>query len=215
MDSNPSLRHLYTRCRWSEGRILRFSALATLVVSFQIPHPSFVSFTAQNIDLPALMYLHIQYCAYEEPEEYDEPAWLPFVKIVGKELRILSLPLEISRSTSKMPNEIWQICPKLQDLLFLGQHADESPPEGHPLHTLGISRNLLVAIVFSGYSGLRWPGLRTIRVPEMNWDISLAQADPPLTRSELAPLGSLILEDSRGEPYTQFLERWEAKRLQL
>ncbi|PVG04326.1 hypothetical protein CPB86DRAFT_778589 [Serendipita vermifera] len=184
--SFPSLRHMYPNYKWSESTsmVLKSSILTTLVLSFDIPDRFSIPFTAQR------------------GGKYDNPAWLPFIRIVGENLHSLSLPLEERCLQSRIPSEIWYLCPKLEDLCFLGQHTDKPPQKGHPLHSLRVSYDFLADIIH--LRSLVWPSLCTLHMPEMDWEAWWRRDELPWTKSQLKLLGSVVLEDKKGEPYTKF-----------
>ncbi|PVG04325.1 hypothetical protein CPB86DRAFT_869027 [Serendipita vermifera] len=203
------LRHLYIQGRWDNTWTLKSPTLVSLVLDFPVPDPSFASMIDKTIDLPALRHLWIQTSFYRQPSSYNEPAWLLLLKVVGKELRTLNLPVEI-RCTSTLPEGVWSLCPKLEDLHYTGQ-MPYGPPNGHPVHTFWLDATWIrvrdtIKYPLSSFVLdwlLDWPGLRTLRV---NFHWKLQETDRP-TKAQLESLGSIILEDRLGEPYTDFLKR--------
>jgi hypothetical protein len=212
-ESIPSFRHMYTELIWYEGELfsLKSSTLTTLILSFSIPNTSSMLFTDKSLQLPALRHLHIEDCTYEQPNEYEEPAWLPLLRITGKELRTLFLPYEVKCTKGDVPKEIWSLCPKLEDLCLQSGFIIP-PPIGHPIHTLGLPQYRV-----SHENPLEdcvpyWPGLHTVRITN-SWEDWMKDSFGPLTSSQLKWLHSrrIRLEDQQGEPYTEYISRTESK----
>jgi hypothetical protein len=202
-----SLRHMYLQFTWSVDRIfpLNSSTLTSLSLSFKCPSSSY-TFTAESLHLPALKHLDIENIYCDTPGLYDEPIWLRLVRVLGKELWTLALPFEAQCRTRSASREIWDICPKLEDL-FISRPIPDAPPVGHPIHTLGVP----------GYSITRrkplteyipdWPGLHTVRI-NMRWEDWRGDHYGPLTDAQMEWLGSRIcLQDRIGEPYSEYLSR--------
>ncbi|PVG04327.1 hypothetical protein CPB86DRAFT_778590 [Serendipita vermifera] len=209
MLSYPSFRHLYMEVQYSTNNILKSSTLTTLILGIQISNQSRISFIRKDIDLPSLVHLDIQYSSYEEPGIYDEPAWLRLLEVVGKGLRTLSLPQERRCRMKMLPKDIWTICPRLEDLRFMGGIPNEPPPEGHPIHAFTVGSNWFT------HKNTRkeewvpdWPGLRTIRM-DSSWKFLETWAHRPPTRYDQDLLGSLVLRDKNGESYAEYLSRIE------
>jgi hypothetical protein len=206
IESHRSLRHLYTLPDLFEARLLslKSSTLTTLYISFA----NMGSY--EDLHLPALKNLHIEDSFYRE-EEYPEPAWLPLVRVLGGGLRCLRVPTEWGCTMVEMPGEIWELCPKLEDLCHPYKPPITSPPTGHPVHTLGVPDK------FSTYSLLEnvpdWPGLRTVRINVL-WEylkVNHGLWEDSTTLIEWFASRRLSLEDGRGEPYIEFLARAELK----
>jgi hypothetical protein len=202
IESSPSLHHIYARLKWEEDRVLslRSSTLTTLLISFRIPNTSFTLFKDESLQIPALRHLHIHYSFYDHPVTYPEPASLALVRIVGKELKTLSLPRE-ELCTGIVTGEIWSICPKLEDLYF-PWYPPTAPPVGHPIHTLGTCYYWVTRRDDLEDYIPDWPGLRTVRI-DMSWQLWEGYGYGPLTAPQLNWLSSrgIGLEDCRGEPY--------------
>jgi hypothetical protein len=105
--SLPSLCHMYI----DNSLELKSPTLITLYLSIHIPNLPLTAFTEENLYLPALRDLYITSSWYERSQEYDELAWLPLVKALGKELRTLFLLVERGCNNKIVPEEIWSICP--------------------------------------------------------------------------------------------------------
>ncbi|CAG8580958.1 14028_t:CDS:2 [Acaulospora colombiana] len=130
----------------------RSATLTTLTLDFTPPDPSFAS-VLDNVYLPALRNLWVLDAYYGGLYTYDEPAWLPLIRALGKELR------------------------RVEDLCYDGG-MPSGPPDGHPLHTISLNDSwILIRDTFYPWSKfvpqwqLDWPGLRTFRVNEV-WDTS-------------------------------------------
>jgi hypothetical protein len=138
IESLPVLCHIFRELEWlGTGNFsLKSSTLTTLILSIRIQRTSLLPLNKGTLCLPALRNLHIESCYYEDPDEYDEPAWVPLVEIIGKELRTLYLPLEANCSQSEVPRELWTLCPKLEDLYVPYVSFGTPPPIAHPLHTI-------------------------------------------------------------------------------
>jgi hypothetical protein len=214
IDSLPYLRHMYMRLHWAQERILtlRSSTLTTLYLSLMSPDASSTLFTTESLHLPALRNLHIDGINYMHFQTYAEPAWLPLLKVLGRELRTLYLPYEARCLKQTVPGEIWDICPKLECLFLCCDLPDTPPPVGHPIHTLDVrywwitKRHSLQSYIPD------WPGLHTVRI-DTRWKDWIARDNGPLTDSQMEWLGSRIcLQDSLGELYTEYLSRVESGR---
>jgi hypothetical protein len=146
-------------------------------------------------------------------EEYPEPAWLFFVRAVGKELRTLKIPDEECCTMREVPEEIWGLCPKLEDFFPYMLLLKTSPPAGHPIHTITVGSYGITNEEDLQESLPDWPGLRTIRINE-SWDTCMARFRAPLKSSHLQWFASrcLALEDERGEPYAEYMSRFESKQ---
>jgi hypothetical protein len=210
----PSLRHLNTVLPSFEEETLslKSSTLTNLSLSFVLPSPSII-ITDKDLYLPALRHLRILKCRYKNPNYHDEPAWLPFVKIVGKELRTLYVPMDNQYTGSNTPEYIWNICPRLEDLSSRMRPPITTPPLGHPIHTIGISSRSIAYYKPIEESVPNWPSLHTIRITG-KWKFWRAVGRGPLTSSQLEWLDSrnLLLEDSCGDPYKEYISRVEPKK---
>jgi hypothetical protein len=211
----PLLRHLHTGIDWFEERPLSLSSstLTNLHLGFIIPNPSFTVFTDLGIQLPALRHLHIEYSEYEL-DEYDEPAWIPLLKAVGKQLKTLFLQKEVFCTKEDVLKDIWTLCPKLEELSAVDEmfisHRTTPPPREHPIHTLGLNWH---QISYQGTLELPdWPVLRTVRIHE-RWNNWMGRKCGPLTSAqlELLKLRRITLEDNVGEPYTEYFTRIESE----
>jgi hypothetical protein len=202
IESLPTLRHMYAQLMWNQDRILslRSTTLITLMISFHIPNPSFTMFTDETLHLPALRHLHINYSYYDHPGAYGEPAWLALVRVVGKQLRTLVFSREAPCTMNNVPEEIWRICPKLEDLFAFGLITIPAPPAGHPIHTLNWAMHRDNDVP-------DWPSLRTIRM-DRAWSNWFELDDPPLTTSQVERLKSrFVLQDRWGESYAEYISR--------
>ncbi|PVG04343.1 hypothetical protein CPB86DRAFT_213214 [Serendipita vermifera] len=200
----PSLRHSFSKCQWVPSTMgpLKSPLLTTLTLSLRIPEPSLHMLTYDDLYLPALKHLHIEIYILDELREYDEPSWLPLVRLplvrlIGKELRTLRVSSERGFS-GDIPGEIWSICPKVEHLHLDGQRTTIPPPAAHPVHILSIPYwDILLGYPLHEYVP-DWPGLRTVRM-DYEWDI-------PLDSCQLERLDSrLRLEDAMGESYEEFI----------
>jgi hypothetical protein len=211
IESLPSLRHAYTEVYWFRDEVfsLKSATLTTLNITFNFTNPSlFASFTDNSFYLPTLMHLNINVSSHYRYEQYDEPTWLPLVRIIGKGLRTLSLPAEEKCRRKDVPEEIWKICPKLEDLCFPGRPPSTPPTVGHPIHTVGINGYNIVPQIHLGDIVPDWPGPRTVRIVRIgrnpNWETHYL-----LTHSQVEWLSSrhISLENEWGEPYTEYISR--------
>ncbi|PVG04339.1 hypothetical protein CPB86DRAFT_778593 [Serendipita vermifera] len=206
--SIPLLRHMFSILYFDDAsRVsLKSSTLTSLALAFPNPGHPLHLFTEENIQLPALRNLHIQYIYWDRSPLDVEPEWFPLLRVIGKGLRRLYLTWHRSMP-DKVPGEIWDICPKLEDLCVYWHHEILAPPPaGHPLHTLCIYHERI-----SGTEVFLqdWPGLRTIRT-EMGWDQWRKLSFRPLETSQLEWIrGRLHLEDAKGESYEEYLSRRE------
>ncbi|PVG04334.1 hypothetical protein CPB86DRAFT_869033 [Serendipita vermifera] len=205
IESYPSLRHMYTNCAWDHDTkvSLKSSTLTTLVFSLPILTSLDPLVTRESVDLPALRHLELRTCTYEWSAVYDENAWLPFLRIVGKELRTLFLPGELRRNLKDIPGEFWNICPKLEDVFFPEVIPTTPPPEGHPLHTIGINYYEITNHKNPRYVVPYWPGLRTVRVSSL-WHPSWLSKGLELDLR-------FSLEDHTGDLYAEYLKRVESE----
>jgi hypothetical protein len=215
VESLRALRYVYTPLDWSSGcpLSLKSSTLTTLHLNIHISDSSFVVPTKEALYLPSLRHLYIERVWGVEPIGYQEPLWLPLVKIIGKELRTLYLPMEITgHKIDRIPGEIWAFCPKLEELSVLyGSPPTARPPVGHPIHTLGVSENFAISRCPIEECVPDWPGLRTVRIGTF-WDLWKARYGP--LESSLANWFAsrrLSLEDCSGEPYTEYIPSLEPK----
>lgn len=183
------------------------STLTTLVLTLWIPNPSFALFTDKNLSLPSLRHLEIQHSLYHRLSIYDEPAWLPLLKVVGKKLRTLCLPLDVQCRQATLPGQIWTLCPKLEDLRYFGPFPDKPPPERHPLHTIDVDVAWIIRFKEEEIWVWDWPGLHTVRF-DVEWEEwSLSETSIQMG-SPLEWFGSrLRVEDMRGESYMEWLSR--------
>jgi hypothetical protein len=67
----------------------------------------------------------------------------------------------------EVPEEIWKICPKLEDL-YSSRLPPSTPPEGHPIHTLSIKYSLISRTTRLGDIIPNWQSLRNIHITQ-NW----------------------------------------------
>jgi hypothetical protein len=214
--SLPSLCHMYPFLKdvYIDNSVeLKSPTLITLYLSIHIPNLPLTAFTEETLYLPALRHLYITSSWYERSQEYDELAWLPLVKAVGKELRTLFLPVEPGCNKKSVPEEIWSICPKLEVLHNLHwQLPDTPPPVGHPIHTLGVRCDHITPESALEKTVPDWPGLRTVRINE-NWNywgvVNSRLTDP---QTDWLTSRSLTLEDRMGEPYIKYLARIDPKK---
>jgi hypothetical protein len=206
IESHQSLRHLYTLPELFEAKLLslKSSTLTTLHISFA----NMGSY--EDLYLSALKNLHIESSFYRE-EEYPEPAWLPLARVLGGGLRCLRVPNEWGCTMVEMPGEIWELCPKLEDLCHPYKPPITPPPAGHPVHTLGVPDK------FSTHSLLEnvpdWPGLRTVRINVL-WEylkVNHGLWEDSTTLIEWFASRHLSLEDGQGEPHIEFLSRAKLK----
>ncbi|PVG04346.1 hypothetical protein CPB86DRAFT_869041 [Serendipita vermifera] len=204
IESLPSLHHMYVPCIWVENKVssLKSTTLTTLFLSFQTL--SFTSFAKESIHLPALRHLHLDYACHRDSDDYNEPAWLPLLRVIGKELRTLYLPWD-TMFYGQIPGDLWNLCPKLEDLFHSQQLLDvPAPPEGHPLHTLGTSFYWLPSQDDIKEHIPSWPGLRTIRV-DVSWEAWIRADFAQLARPQLDWLSSRFsLEDRTGQSYVEY-----------
>jgi hypothetical protein len=219
IETLPLLCHLHIGLDWFDDRPLSLSSstLTNLHLRFMITNPSFTVFTDLGMRLPALRHLHIEYSEYEL-DEYDEPAWVPLLKVVGKQLKTLFLQKEDFCTKEDVLKDIWTLCPKLEELSAIDEvfiaYRTTPPPREHPIHTLGLNWH---QISYQGTLELPdWPGLRTIRIHE-RWNNWLGRKCGPLTSAqlELLNLRQITLEDSVGESYTEYFTRIESERVPL
>jgi hypothetical protein len=214
LESLPSIRHIYANFSGFGNDLLslRSSTLTSLSLTLNIIKPSSI-WTDKFLYLPALRHLNIEGSSFHGPDDYDEPAWLLFVKILGKELRTLFLPREDRCRNIDVPGDIWSICPKLEDLFYLWGAPTTPPPEGHPIHTLGMSYILFRTSGLQEFDVLDWPGLRAIRI-DRSWDYWMVNWDQRLTKSQMEWLDffHISLEDERGETYLEYLSRVESNK---
>jgi hypothetical protein len=197
-----SLRHIYMQLVWDvrEKLSMKSLSLTTLVLDLYIPNSSFTILIEESLCLPALRNLHVENSSYAQPDEYDEPAWLPLVRVVGRTLRTLGVREETECRMKEVPEEIWEICPRLEDLCS-SRPPPSAPPEGHPIHTLSIHYSLISRTARLWNIIPNWQSLRTIRITR-NW-IDWNGRYGPLTTPQLdwLHLQNLRLEDSGGSPY--------------
>ncbi|CAG8580977.1 14029_t:CDS:1, partial [Acaulospora colombiana] len=112
------------------------------------------------------------------------------------------------------------LCPKVEDLDYEGG-MPYGPPEGHPLHTVLLDANWFRMRDSNLYPWSKfvpkwqsdWPGLRTFRVNEV-WSTLKAYQNLP-TNAQLKSLGLITLEDARGEPCTDYIERMGPEEKEL
>ncbi|PVG04337.1 hypothetical protein CPB86DRAFT_810176 [Serendipita vermifera] len=157
--------------------------------------------------LPALRHLHIFYGSYKGPGVDDTPAWLPFLRMIGKELR--SLFVSMRELSVEFPwRELWTICPKVEDLFIEARQPTTPPPEGHPLHTLGRPYWYVTSGTDLQSFVSAWTSLRTIRI-DKEWQYWMEARCGPLTSFQLKFLETsrLCLQDQAGESYTEYLSR--------
>jgi hypothetical protein len=212
IESLPSLRHAYTEVYWFRDDVfsLKSATLTTLNITFNFVDLSFFTSCLDNsFYLPALIYLNINVYPYHEYEQYDEPTWLPLVRIIGNRLRTLSLPVEEKCQRKDVPGEIWKICPKLEDLCFPGRPPSTPPPKGHPIHTIGIDSYNIFPQIQLGDIVLDWPGLHTVRIVRMQRAANQRRHYYSLTNSQVEWISSrhISLENEWGEPYTEYISR--------
>jgi hypothetical protein len=212
IESFSSFRHMYTRLPWYLDGIfsLRSSTLTTLHLGICISSPTM--FTSETLHLPALEHLYIEESYYDGPNGYDEPSWISLVRIIGRELRSLWLPLEPDCTLEEVPGEIWKLCPKLEDLFTFDSPPTIPPPVGHPIHTLGIPEFLVRHDRPLEGALPDWPGLRTVRI-DSTWHFWTSYSHGSLTSSQMEWLNSrcICLEDSKGESLTNYLARTKLK----
>ncbi|PVG04344.1 hypothetical protein CPB86DRAFT_778596 [Serendipita vermifera] len=176
---------------------LRSPILTTLTLSISIPNPSLKVIARGNLHLPVLRHLHITSSRYEDIGEYDEPCWMPFIRLIGSNLRTLRVTRE-SHYLKEIPGEIWSICPKVEHLHLDGQRTTIPPPDNHPIHTLSISYwDIWMGDPLHEYVP-DWPGLRTVRM-DYDWDDTLD--DSQLEQFDQR----LRLEGAKGESYEDYL----------
>jgi hypothetical protein len=207
------LRHVYTDLRWVGNNLLsiKSSTLTTLSLSFSVPNPSFTSFSDKRLFLPAPRHLHVRSCLYNEPVRYEEPSWLPLVRILGRELRSLFLPREVGCTTKVVPGEIWKICPKLEEFTVMDRPPLVPPPAEHPIHTLGVDHALIAPLHSLKDVVPNWPSLRVIRIAA-SWYTWRRFTWGWLTNSQMKWIGSRIrLEDWNGESYTEYISRFKSE----
>jgi hypothetical protein len=213
IESFPLLRYLNMGLDWFGGELLTLSSstLTNMHLCYTIPNPSFTVFTDTSIQLPALRHLYIEGSEYEELYEYDEPAWVPLLKIVGKELKTLFFDKEQICTREDVLKDIWALCPKLEELSTINRcflANSTPPPKGHPIHTLELH---WLQITYKGTLELPdWPGLRTLRIHE-RWHEWEARKHGPLTSAliEWLKLRRIAFEDNVGESYTEYFTRIE------
>lgn len=205
MESLPLFRHMFTLWHWNlhDRLSLESSTLTTLILSFDAPR----AFTEDNIQLPALRHLHIQSILYNSPTMDEEPVWLALLKIVGKGLRTFYLT-SYEHSVREVSEEIWSICPKVEDLCLSWQQViPPPPPTEHPIHTLGIEGSRITSKIILQEHLPDWPNLRIMRMNTYWYDWWQSDCGP-LTSSQLEWLGvRLRLEDARGESYEEYVSR--------
>jgi hypothetical protein len=211
IESLPFIRQVFLELEWPEDEMpsLSSSTITTLCISLPIANYPFTLFTDKNPYLPALRHLHIEEPSREPNAEYDTPLWLHLVRVLGRELRTLYVPLEEKCTKEDTPEEIWRICPKLEDLRIPQKPPSTPPPTGHPLHALGLICDYISdEDCFGDFDYVsNWPGLRTIRV-DLSWDDWTKGDCGPLPTSQsekLAP--NVSLEDSKGESLVEYLSR--------
>jgi hypothetical protein len=211
--SLPSLHHIYTCMDWpnDEQCSLKSSTLTTLHISICFSTPSSMPSTWDALDIPALRNLYIEDSWYNWVFEYDEPAWMPFVKRVGKGLRTLWIPDEQRCIMKEVPGEIWSLCPKLEDFFPFMLPPTTPPPAGHPIHTLGVSQFRVTPRRPLDETVPDWPGLRTIRM-DVSWDHWISYCGETLMSLRKWPGSTgLFLEDNVGEPLADYLARVASK----
>jgi hypothetical protein len=204
IESLPSLRHIYVELAFSSYEIpkiksLTSSTLTTLYLSsYGQTYSPLTTLERATIYLPALRHLRFDHVQFDEDQE---PDWLPLVKIVGKEL--LSLYLPSNSRGSDVPAEIWRLCPKLEDLDGRFISPPSTPPVGHPIHTLGVSK-----LMFDGKQRLEellsdWPSLLTIRV-DTDWHYWKDGSTLPWSSvTEWLAFRGLSMRDMMGELMTE------------
>jgi hypothetical protein len=212
IESLPSLRHAYTEVYWFRDQVfsLKSSNLTTLNITFNFTDLSFFASCVDNsFYLPALMHLNINVFPHHRYEQYDEPTWLPLVRIIGRKLRTLSLPVEEKCQRKDVPGEIWKICPKLEDLCFPERPPSTAPPKGHAIHTIGIDSYNIVPQIQLGDIVPDWPGLHTVRIVRMQRATNQRKHYYSLTNSQVEWFSSrhISLENERAEPYREHLSR--------
>jgi hypothetical protein len=103
----PSFRHSLAKWLWAPDGMapLKSPILTTLDLSLtNLSQPS-RRLTHEELHLLALRHLYIRYPLYNEPTEYEEPYWLPILRLIGNELRTLHLPWE-RKLHGDIPGEI-------------------------------------------------------------------------------------------------------------
>jgi hypothetical protein len=213
INSLPFLRQVFVELEWAEYKMttLSSSTLTTLYISLPIINTSFTPFTDKTFDLPALKHLHIEESYEQSDNEYETPLWLHLVRILGRDLRTLYVPVEGKCTIKCIPGEIWTICPKLEDLYSPLQPPSTPPPVGHPLHTLGLVCDYIAEEdCFNDYEYVPdWPGLRTIRI-DLSWEDWTKCGCGPLPTSQLEELGpDVSLQDDKGESLVDYISRVE------
>jgi hypothetical protein len=123
------------------------------------------------------------------------------------ELRSLFLPREPRCTNNDIPEDIWDICPNLEELSLRWLPPALPRPVRHPIHTLGMP--------FTSWKGgdclvhavPDYSGLRTVRVIH-GWDYWVDYCGQ-LTKVQLEWFNSrhLALEDGRGEAYIEYFSR--------
>ncbi|PVG04350.1 hypothetical protein CPB86DRAFT_810185 [Serendipita vermifera] len=200
----PMFRHVLAKCFWNPVtmRSLRSSTVTTLSIVFHASDPSFISSIQDISHLPALRHLCIRNfnCSYRG--DYEEPLWLPLLRVLGKDLRTLYLPLDPSGLPLDIPPELWSICPKIEYLHLSGHRMTIPPPSDHPIRLLGISPVGASWRYNPENHAPGWPGLRVIQM-DSKWarHFQIPQFESLSLR--------LRLEDPMGESYADFISRVE------
>ncbi|CAG8710729.1 13463_t:CDS:1 [Acaulospora colombiana] len=157
----------------------------------------------EDIGLPTLRDLDLRGVDDMEPGEL---AWLSLLRLVGQELRTLSLPAAKLHKIY-LPEEFWSICPNLEDVFFNVWPAGAPPPEGHPLHTVGLDYLSILDKRYPNDRVLDWPGLHIIRV-DIEWDYWRNRGYflmPPFPLRWFSP--NHRVEDRHGDSFEEYLSR--------
>jgi hypothetical protein len=203
----PHLRHCFLvgLWEWEENLQVKSSSITTLSFPLRYPFPRPDWFTNENCSFPALRYLYFDesYTMRDEREHlWDSIEAL--LKILGRELRSLYLPN--NGTDYNLPENIWDLCPKLE-LLHTDMALEWAPPPEHPLHIIGLpTYRFFDNLGFSQQPELPdWPVIRAVRF-DMIWKSYLSKyREPPMHWDP-----DLRLEDAIGVTYDEYLK--DAKR---